>query len=133
MEGELCEPGQLLRLFLAYLSRMKTKTAAPLVFPLTIVLVRVTMDGVRETGKMERFDGVNWRPSVESCPKAEALVWVNEGVEEDLQKAADFAKAEGYTVRTFETAEANPLGKARADALASREAGDRHKPLAVGN
>jgi len=84
----------------------------------TIVLARTDMTGLRDTGQLERRDGVNWFPKFEPCPKASALVWLNEGTEADEAQARDFAQREGYSVLIFPTSEPDPLGKARAAVLA---------------
>ncbi len=83
----------------------------------TIVLAKVEMTGIRETGEFERFDGVNWRPVTESAPQAKALVWMNEGTLSDLAKARTFARSEGYSVLTFPRDEADPLGQARVEIM----------------
>jgi hypothetical protein len=71
------------------------------------------MDGLRETNKRERFDGVNWRYKMESCPKAEALVWKSDARLEEIAKAEEFADKEGYSVISFPTTEVDPIGKAK--------------------
>ncbi len=78
-----------------------------------VVLAKVEMTGIRETGEFERFDGVNWRPVTESAPQAKALVWMNEGTRSDISNAREFARSEGYSVLTFPCDEADPLGQAR--------------------
>ena len=79
----------------------------------TIVLARIEMTGVRETGRLVRFDGYNYRPETESTPEPNAMIWLNEGTESDEAKASAFAQREGYTVFTFSTCEREPLESAK--------------------
>ena len=79
----------------------------------TIVLGRVEMTGIKETGKMVRFDGYNFRPETKSTPEAKALVWLLEGREADIASAKRFAGTEGYKVFLFPCDEKDPIGAAK--------------------
>lgn len=83
----------------------------------TIALARVEMTGLRETDKLHRPDGVNWRPVMIPVPESAALVWRLAGDQSDLEKAKAFAETEGYSVFTFPTNERDPIGKAKSLAM----------------
>lgn len=78
----------------------------------TIVLARNEMTGWRETDQFERRDG-NWYPVFEQCSRPVALVWLNCGIEQDVEKAQVFATREGYSVLLFPTDEKDPLASAK--------------------
>lgn len=75
------------------------------------------MTGIREAGRMVRFDGYNYKPETEAAPQAVAMVWLNEGTREDLEAAQKFAKAEGYRVFCFPTSERDPLAVAKSNMM----------------
>lgn len=84
----------------------------------TIVIAWVTITGLKNTGEMERFDGINWRYKTEVCEEAKAVIWMNEGTAEDVKKAKSYLKANfddavKKKVFVFETSEDDPLGKAK--------------------
>jgi hypothetical protein len=78
----------------------------------TIVLAKVEMTGLRETGKFVRRD-MNWFKEFEAAPEAKALVWLLKGNESDEIKANTYAATEGYSVLTFPISEKDPIGKAK--------------------
>lgn len=84
----------------------------------TIVLVKVEMTAMKPTGKF-RFDGSIHRPVFAPAPEAKACVWTLKSKPSDLAKAEAYAASEGYTVKVY-TDEADPLGRARREALAAR-------------
>lgn len=75
-----------------------------------IVVAWVDMDGTRTTGRTVTRD-LNTFPEVVAAPKAHSCLWLNDGTDEDVQKAEEYAKAQGYMVFTF-TGEKNPRAKA---------------------
>jgi hypothetical protein len=84
----------------------------------TIVLVRVTEESEvvsRTAVPISRGGGesVKWRGYL----AARAMIWLNEGTDDDEVKAQEYAKKEGYTVFTYDTMEPDPLGRAKRDAL----------------
>ena len=89
-----------------------------------IVAAWVENDGMVATGRMERFDGVNYRPEYVPCPKPRALVWLKKGTDADATKAAEFIAAQhaadalAHAVFTYPTTEKDPLGRARRDVMA---------------
>jgi hypothetical protein len=87
----------------------------------TIVLAKVELSALRETGRLVRFDGYNLRKEVVRAPAAIACVWLNRGTDSDLTAARRHAAAEGYTVHIFPFTDTDPLGKAKAAALASHK------------
>lgn len=82
----------------------------------TIVLAN--LDPVGETEWYE----VRGRREHRPAPLVQALVWVNAGDAEDEKKARAYAKKEGYEVFIFPTSEADPLGKAKRELLATWKA-----------
>ena len=50
-------------------------------------------------------------------PKPVAMCWVNEGTNDDLEKANAWAKREGYRVFAYPTTEPDPLSRAREDVM----------------
>lgn len=87
-----------------------------------IVLAKVTMDGVRLTGRYK--DRLQQVRETEAAPVAASLTWITGTPNAaDLRDAKAFAAIEGYTVFTFTRAEFNkdPLGTARAAMLAAHE------------
>lgn len=82
----------------------------------TIVLAKVEMSGLRETGKFVQRD-VNWHPEFEAAPEAKAMVWLLKGNASDEVKANSFAETEGYSILTFPISEKDPIGKAKSIAM----------------
>lgn len=83
-----------------------------------ITIAWVSNDGARSIQELERFDGVNWRHKQETCPKAHAVVWLNEGARDDANKAREHARqAHGdklyAAVFTLPVSEQDPLGVSR--------------------
>lgn len=87
----------------------------------TIVIVWTDMDGLRDTGRVERFDGYNYRPVLERCLRARSVIWLNRGTISDVAKAQTYAAQCGEdraSVYTYPTTENDPRGKAEAAVLA---------------
>jgi hypothetical protein len=81
-----------------------------------IVITWVNMDGVELTGKY--LDRYYTEPEIKRTAKAHGCMWLNDGDTSDVLKAEAYAKSEdGHRVFTF-TGEKDPLGKAKAIALA---------------
>ena len=83
----------------------------------TIVLVKV-----EEVQAGRRFDGRLWRPHP-SERTVRAAVWLRRGSGFDVPKAHEFADREGYRVFLCPTSERDPLGAAKAWALAEADRG----------
>lgn len=86
----------------------------------TIVLTKVEMSGIRLTGRNIQRDGV-WREEVEPAPQAKACIWLNEGSEEDILKAKEYAKSSGHDVRLFDPSAPAILETAKSEALSEYE------------
>lgn len=83
---------------------------------MTIVIAWTTNTTLIPTGRMERFDGVNYRPEMKLAPEAKACIWLNNGTARDVKNALQYAKTidgDAVAVLTFPESEENPLGKAR--------------------
>jgi predicted TIM-barrel fold metal-dependent hydrolase len=78
-----------------------------------IVLARIENTALRYTGRLERYDGVNYRPIMEAAPEAKALIWLNNGTKDDVVNAEKFASKEGYTVILLTAKHPDPLNVAR--------------------
>lgn len=50
---------------------------------------------------------------------AQAAIWLNKGSDEDKRVAEAWAAREGYSVHVYQVDEPDPLGRAKADALAT--------------
>lgn len=92
----------------------------------TIVIAWAEMTGLRDTGKLERFDGYNYRPIFEPCLEARACVWLNQGCESDIERAqtyadGDLGDASIYRVYAYPLTEQNPLKRARQEILHEAE------------
>jgi nitrous oxide reductase accessory protein NosL len=85
----------------------------------TVVLAKAEQTALEPTGRMVRFDGVNYRPEMRAAWEAKALVWLRRASPADVEKARDYAKKEGYRVFTFDPKEREPLEKAREAVLAA--------------
>ena len=81
-----------------------------------IVIVKVEMTGMRPTGRNVMRD-LNWFPEFEPAAEAKACMWLHRGTDDDVRKAAAAMSPE-YTVYTFPASDRDPLGKAKAAALA---------------
>lgn len=87
-----------------------------------IIITWADMTGMRDTGKLHRPDGINWQKVYESAPEAKAAMWLNDGTQNDIEKAEQHAKTlepNSVLVRVycFNKGERNPLAKARAKIL----------------
>jgi len=80
-----------------------------------IVLARVVREHVLD--KEGRLD-LGQRHQFKEVPAAQSLMWLNEGTEQDVQKAVAYAEETGddWTVLTYR-GEPDPLGRAKADVL----------------
>ena len=85
----------------------------------TIVVAWREETALVPTGRMTRFDGVNYRPEYRTDWEGKAAMWLRKGTEADIQKAKAHAAKEGWTVYTFPTSERQPLEKAKQAILAS--------------
>jgi hypothetical protein len=77
-----------------------------------IVLARLVDD--TELVRERRTD-LGERPVMRDIKTAQALMWLNRGTAEDIEKAKRYAPTEGYTVLVYETTERDPLGRAKRD------------------
>ncbi len=86
----------------------------------TIVLARMVDGGVKEhETETEKRDGIlKYKLVFFQIPKA--LVWLNEGDADDLEKAKAHADKEGFSVFTYPTSEKDPIGKAKLAVQASK-------------
>ena len=87
----------------------------------TIVLAKVEDDWVvDQPGRVDLGE----RNKLRRVPRAVACVWLNRGEPLDIDSARTFARKNGYLVFTYPTDEKDPLGRAKAAALA----GDAARP-----
>lgn len=87
----------------------------------SIILAKVTNDGVKFTGKTVKRDG-NYFEETVPCPKAKALVWLSNWAEYDLEKAKEYAKENNYLVYLIEYGD-KMLDEAREKVLLDYEKG----------
>jgi dienelactone hydrolase len=66
---------------------------------------------------MERFDGYNYRPKMKTEWEPQVCVWLNNGTDEDLKRANEYAAKEGYMVLAFDVSDKQWQEKARAAAI----------------
>lgn len=84
-----------------------------------IVIAWGDWTGLRKTGRMERFDGYNYRPAFEPAPEGRACIWTLDGDEDSFQAANTYAATIQaahpiVAVLRYPVSEEDPLGKARA-------------------
>lgn len=87
-------------------------------WPKQIIIAYVEMTGLKETGKLIRPDGVNYRKEFIPAEEAKAAVWLLQGNERDERKAVEHAKQTHsdkvrWEVFAFPAEEMDPLGRAR--------------------
>lgn len=68
---------------------------------------------------------MNWFPEFRADWEGKAAMWLSKGTEVDEQKARDYAKTDNRMVFTFPPNEKDPLGKARAKAVAFAQLTDK--------
>ena len=84
----------------------------------TIVIAWATKTAAKGTGRMERFDGVNYREQMELTWEGHAALWLAKGTYEDERAAAIYAQKEvGRFAMTFETTDGQWKEKAKAEAV----------------
>lgn len=91
----------------------------------TIVIAWATKTAVKGTGRMERFDGVNYREAVELDWEGHAALWLAKGTHEDERNAVIYAQREGKIAMTFETNDKDWREKAKAEAIKQAKATER--------
>ena len=91
----------------------------------TIVIVWTDLSGMQPTGRYVWRDA-NEFPEFAPCRVAKACVWLCNGSEYDVNKAHGYVEnmRKDYpdiTVKVYPTSERDPLGRAKAEMLASKE------------
>jgi hypothetical protein len=81
-----------------------------------IVIAKVEMTGLEATGRFITKDR-NLFPEFRAAPEAKAAMWLRKGTPADVAKAKAAMESEGYKVFTFDSAERDPLGKAKEKVL----------------
>lgn len=64
----------------------------------------------------------NQFPEFRTDWEGRAAMWLNRGTQADFQKASAFAASEGHKAFTYPIGERDPLGRARAEAVAEARA-----------
>ena len=90
----------------------------------TIVLAKVEDEWIVDQGAPPARVDLGERHKMRRVPRAVACVWLNRGEDSDVDSARMFARKNGYLVFTYPTDEKDPLGRAKAAALA----GDAARP-----
>ena len=94
--------------------------------PHQIVYARAEKTGWKETGRMVTRDR-NLHPEVVPDWEGKAGMWLNHGHDEDVARANDSLKGEGYTIFRYPQSEKDPLGRARNEVVSAARASETKK------
>ena len=94
--------------------------------PHQVVYARAEKTGLKETGRMVTRDR-NLHPEVVPDWEGKAGMWLNHGHDEDVARANDSLKGEGYTIFRYPQSEKDPLGRARNEVVSAARASETKK------